>query len=46
MAAGFIKKKAPGGYTHHWEGLFVIAKILRPGTNKLADSQGEVYTDT
>jgi hypothetical protein len=33
-------------YTHHWEGLFVIAKVLRPGTNKLADSQGEVYTNT
>jgi hypothetical protein len=46
MAAGFTKEKAPGGYTHHWEGLFVIAKILRPGTNKLADSQGEAYTNT
>jgi hypothetical protein len=39
-------KKAPGGYTHHWEGLFVIAKVLRLGTNKLADSQGEVYNNT
>jgi hypothetical protein len=39
-------QKAPGGYTHHWEGLFVIAKVLKPGTNKLADSQGEVYTNT
>jgi hypothetical protein len=39
-------QKAPGGYTHHWEGLLVIAKVLRPGTNKLADSQGEVYTNT
>jgi hypothetical protein len=39
-------KKAPGGYTHHWEGLFVIAKVLKPGTNKLADSQSEVYTNT
>jgi hypothetical protein len=39
-------QKAPGGYTHHWEGLFAIAKVLKPGTNKLADSQGEVYTDT
>jgi hypothetical protein len=46
MAAGFTKEKAPGGYAHHWEGLFVIAKILRPGTNKLADSQGEAYTNT
>jgi hypothetical protein len=39
-------QKAPGSYTHHWEGLFVIAKVLKPGTNKLADSQGEVYTNT
>ena len=39
-------QKAPGGYTHPWEGPFVIAKVLKPGTNKLADSQGEVYTDT
>jgi hypothetical protein len=39
-------QKAPGGYTHPWEGLFVIAKVLKPGTNKLADSQGEVYTNT
>jgi hypothetical protein len=39
-------QKAPGGYTHPWEGLFVIAKVLKPGTNKLANSQGEVYTDT
>jgi hypothetical protein len=39
-------QKAPGGYTHPWEGPFVIAKVLKPGTNKLADSQGEVYTNT
>jgi hypothetical protein len=39
-------QKAPGGYTHPWEGLFVIAKVLKPGTNKLADSHGEVYTNT
>jgi hypothetical protein len=41
-----LLQKAPGGYTHHWEGLFVIAKVLKPGTSKLADSQGEVYTNT
>jgi hypothetical protein len=23
-------QKAPGGYTHPWEGLFVIAKVLKP----------------
>jgi hypothetical protein len=39
-------QKAPGGYTHLWEGSFVIAKILKPGTNKLADSQDEVYNNT
>jgi hypothetical protein len=39
-------QKAPGGYTHPWEGSFVIAKVLKPGTDKLADSQGKVYTNT
>jgi transposase InsO family protein len=29
--------------TPPWEGLFVIAKVLKPGTYKLANSQGEVY---
>jgi hypothetical protein len=31
-------QKAPGGYTHPWKGLFAIAKVLKPGTNKLANS--------
>jgi hypothetical protein len=39
-------QKAPWGYTHPWEGLFVIAKVLKLGTNKPTDSQGEVYTNT
>jgi hypothetical protein len=26
-----------------WEGPFIIAKILKLGTYKLANSQGEVY---
>ena len=26
-----------------WEGPFVIAKVLKPETYKLANSQGEVY---
>jgi hypothetical protein len=39
-------QKAPGGYTHPWKGLFAIAKVLKPETNKLANSQGEVYTNT
>jgi hypothetical protein len=34
------------GYTYPWEGLFIIAKVLKLGTNKLTDSQGEVYTNT
>jgi hypothetical protein len=38
--------ETPGGYTHPWEGPLVIAKILKPGTNELADSQGEVCTNT
>jgi hypothetical protein len=33
----------PGGYTHPWGGPLVIAKVLNPGTYKLANSQGEVY---
>jgi transposase InsO family protein len=31
--------------TPPWEGSFVIAKILKPGTYKLANSQGEVYSN-
>jgi hypothetical protein len=29
--------------TPPWEGPFIIAKILKPGTYKLANSQGEAY---
>jgi hypothetical protein len=35
--------KTPGGYTHPWEGPLVIPKVMKPGTNELADSQGEVF---
>ena len=37
--------KTPEGGTSSppWEGPFVIAKVLKPGTYKLANSQGEVY---
>jgi hypothetical protein len=28
-----------------WEGPFIISKILKPGTYKLANSQGEVYSN-
>jgi hypothetical protein len=31
--------------TPPWEGPFIIAKILRPGTYKLANNQGEVYSN-
>jgi hypothetical protein len=36
----------PGGYTHPWEGPLVITKVLKPGTHKLANRQGEVYSNT
>jgi hypothetical protein len=28
-----------------WDGPFVVAKVLKPGTCKLANSQGEVYNN-
>jgi transposase InsO family protein len=31
--------------TPPWEGPFIIAKILKPGTYKLADDQGKVYNN-
>jgi hypothetical protein len=31
--------------TPPWEGPFIIAKILKPGTYKLANSQGEIYSN-
>jgi hypothetical protein len=31
--------------TPPWEGPFIIAKILKPGTYKLANDQGEVYNN-
>jgi transposase InsO family protein len=31
--------------TPPWEGSFIIAKILKPGTYKLANDQGEVYSN-
>jgi hypothetical protein len=32
--------------TPPWEGPFIIAKILKPRTYKLANNQGEVYNNT
>jgi hypothetical protein len=31
--------------TPTWEGPFIITKILKPGTYKLANNQGEVYSN-
>jgi hypothetical protein len=31
--------------TPPWEGPFIITKILKPGTYKLANSQGKVYSN-
>jgi transposase InsO family protein len=31
--------------TPPWEGPFIIAKILKPGTYKLANNQGEIYSN-
>jgi hypothetical protein len=31
--------------TPPWEGSFIITKVLKPGTYKLANNQGEVYSN-
>jgi hypothetical protein len=42
-----LRQDAQGRHklTPPWEGPFIIAKILKPGTYKLANSQGEVYNN-
>ena len=42
-----LRQDAQGRHklTPPWEGPFVIAKVLKPGTYKLANSQGEVYSN-
>jgi hypothetical protein len=42
-----LRQDAQGRHklTPPWEGTFVIAKVLKPGTYKLANSQGEVYNN-
>jgi hypothetical protein len=42
-----LRQDARGGHKlmPPWEGSFVIAKVLKPGTYKLANSQGEVYSN-
>jgi hypothetical protein len=44
---GRLRQDARGRHkiTPPWEGPFIIAKILKPGTYKLANSQGEVYNN-
>jgi hypothetical protein len=42
-SAAARRLKAP--LTPPWEGPFIIAKILKPGTYKLANDQGEVYSN-
>jgi hypothetical protein len=43
----WLRQDARGRHklTPPWEGLFIIAKILKPGTYKLANDQGEVYSN-
>jgi hypothetical protein len=43
-----LRQNAQGRHklTPPWEGPFIIAKILKPGTYKLANDQGEVQTST
>jgi hypothetical protein len=42
-----LRQEARGRHklTPPWEGSFIIAKILKPGTYKLANDQGEVYSN-
>jgi hypothetical protein len=42
-----LRQDAQGRHklTPPWEGSFIIAKILKPGTYKLANCQGEVYSN-
>jgi transposase InsO family protein len=43
----WLRQDARGRHklTPPWEGPFIIAKILKPGTYKLANDQGEVYSN-
>jgi hypothetical protein len=43
----WVRQDARGRHklTPPWEALFIIAKILKPGTYKLANDQGEVYSN-
>ena len=37
--------KGKNKFTPPWEGLFIVAKVLRLGTYKMANMKGEVYTN-
>jgi hypothetical protein len=43
----WLRQDAQGRHklTPPWEGPFIIAKILKPGTYKLGNNQGEVYNN-
>jgi hypothetical protein len=43
----WLRQDARGRHklTPPWEGSFIIAKVLKPGTYKLANDQGEVYSN-
>jgi hypothetical protein len=47
LKAGCDRQDARGRHklTPPWEGPFIITKILKPRTYKLANSQGEVYSN-
>ena len=40
-----VTHKSRGKFDEKWEGPFIIAKILKPGTYKLDNSQGEDYNN-
>jgi hypothetical protein len=38
-------KKGCHKLTPPWEGPFIIAEVLKPGTNKLANEKGKIFTN-
>ena len=50
MLLGFIFSERgieanPEKLTPPWEGPYIIAQVLKPGTYKLANEKGEVFTN-
>jgi hypothetical protein len=31
--------------TPPWEGPYIVAEVLKPGTNKLSNKKGEIFTN-